>query len=570
MRDTCGVYLMRTINEHISYRKVVLEEVAALHDDWTECQLHSRANQTATKHLDTLVANGGVKLVNGGTRVFQHVQNEESVRTYLREILPKENFNDKRRNKRNSASFVARALPTPKLTLSSQTSTSCKRRIPARGQLVPDALERLLLAQKPRQITESKLRFIEEDTTSVLQKGMIRSRRTAISMYIDSIQGFGKLPPATAQHLGRVMIENRDAFFYALIQEKSTERKVASYLEMAYKENRWLFRRKNVAIGRSFRDFLEETTLSSHQESASEREELYRTQRIHPVIISRIGKEFFERQKISSLPKFAIAQKAYETYISAREALVNSVLFLSLSIANNIAARGEWSEEKVLELTQAGNAGAIRGVEMWNPELGFALSTYVTWWIIQHIYKNNLFQQGIKDGNHWSIRLRCNAANQILSQEYNRKATTTEIATYLDLPESIIDAAYKQTKARLSLDREIGPDQETTFGDGLASKIDTAQHSILSIDQRDFWRTLESLMLRNSRYPTKKKRAYDMIHAKFTGETFREIAATYSVSPECVRQTIQNELKILYLSPRARRKLEQFYTAITEGIEEIE
>ena len=67
----------------------------------------------------------------------------------------------------------------------------------------------------------------------------------------------------------------------------------------------------------------------------------------------------------------------------AYEKLINCNLRLVVSVAKRFSNRIKRSE--MLDIVQEGNYGLAHGIKKFDPERGYALSTYVYWWIRQSI-----------------------------------------------------------------------------------------------------------------------------------------------------------------------------------------
>jgi RNA polymerase primary sigma factor len=162
-----------------------------------------------------------------------------------------------------------------------------------------------------------------------------------------------------------------------------------------------------------------------------------------------------------------LAQRIERGDLRAKEQLVNSNLRLVVSLAK----RFQGQELPLLDLIQEGVLGLIRAAEKFDWRRGYKFSTYATFWIRQAI------QRGL--GNQArTIRLPIHIGQRerkIAQFERQHLAanghppTDPEIVAATELSQAEIDEVRAVTRAVTSLERRIGDDGQTEFGDLLPS-----------------------------------------------------------------------------------------------------
>lgn len=233
-----------------------------------------------------------------------------------------------------------------------------------------------------------------------------------------------------------------------------------------------------------------------------------------------------------------LARRVHEGDRRARRRLIESNLRLVVSVAKKYRGRGVAFED----LIQEGNAGLIRAVEKFDPEMGYRFSTYATWWIRQAVTRAVAdYARSVRLPAHVVDSVyRLRRAESQLSAELGRDATEEEVAERLEIKVSEVRRLRELHQPIGSLNTRFGGEEEAAeWGELLADELSGEEYREAELEpwHPSLHSALESL-------PEREARILTMRHGLDGGDThtLREVSEALGISQERTRQV---EIKAL-------------------------
>lgn len=232
----------------------------------------------------------------------------------------------------------------------------------------------------------------------------------------------------------------------------------------------------------------------------------------------------------------------------------NKIITHNLRLAFHVAKGYQGRGVPLLDLVQEANLGLVKAVDRFKPDMGYAFSTYATWWCTAAV------RRYIQDSSS-TMRLPVYMVENITKirnaiAEYEKSGltyTNEDLSGVTGLSVKAVKKALEAMKYSevLSLDYTDGDDESSNLGKTVADSSNV-EDNFMETERNS------GLVAILDKYCNERERDIVLRHFGFTGkkETFDDLAAEYGVSKQRINQIFQRAMEKLK-NPAVKLKIRE-------------
>lgn len=251
--------------------------------------------------------------------------------------------------------------------------------------------------------------------------------------------------------------------------------------------------------------------------------------------------------------------KEMEEHPERKKALTEKIVLSNTRLVINVAKKYVLSSKScdLSDLCQVGIMGLYKAINLYDYKMGYAFSTYATWWIRQVIIRelynfDNIIRYPVHVGEK---KVRLERIRKDLYEKLEREPSDQELLKelkkiYPNITDEEVFSIFS-IRSMVSLDKTVSKDDsdETVLGDFIVSdEMSVEGTAINNVSSEWLWSMIKNIL-------TAKE--YDIVKRRFgyetnSPETLEHIAIDYGITRERIRQIEAKAIKKIKINLRKR------------------